>query len=71
MRNRTSPLKFSNDTELIGGVQGVYPVSSVAGWWAVKATSILQKTSIILLALVAALGWALGSWLLYGTGSMA
>ena len=64
-------LKFSNDTELIGGVHGGY--NWQMGTWVVGLEGDFDFAENInyLASVRGRLGWALGSWLLYGTGGVA
>ena len=64
-------LKFSNDTELIGGVHGGY--NWQMGTWVVGVEGDFDFAENInyLASVRGRLGWALGSWLLYGTGGVA
>jgi len=64
-------LKFSNDTELIGGVHGGY--NWQAGTWLIGVEGDFDFADNInyLASVRGRLGWALGSWLLYGTGGVA
>jgi outer membrane immunogenic protein len=64
-------LKFSNDTELIGGVHGGYNWQ-VGSWLGGVEADVDFAESVNYLASVRGrLGWALGSWLLYATGGAA
>jgi outer membrane immunogenic protein len=64
-------LKFSNDTELIGGVQAGYNWQ-VASWlMGVEGDFDFADNINYLASVRGRLGWALGSWLLYGTGGVA
>lgn len=64
-------LKFSNDTELIGGVQAGYNWQ-MGGWLLGVEGDFDFADNISYLASVRGrVGWALGSWLLYGTGGVA
>jgi outer membrane immunogenic protein len=64
-------LKFSNDTEFMGGVQGGYNWQ-MGSWVAGVEGDIDFAENINYLASVRGrLGWALGSWLLYGTAGVA
>jgi outer membrane immunogenic protein len=64
-------LKFSNDTELIGGVQGGY--NWQMGSWVVGVEGDVDFADNInfLASARGRLGWAVGNWLLYGTGGVA
>jgi outer membrane immunogenic protein len=64
-------LKFSNDTELIGGVHGGY--NWQVGTWLIGVEGDFDFADNInyLASVRGRLGWALGSWLLYGTGGVA
>ena len=64
-------LKFSNDTELIGGVHGGY--NWQMGTWVLGVEGDFDFAENInyLASVRGRLGWALGSWLLYGTGGVA
>ena len=64
-------LKFSNDTELIGGAQAGY--NWQMGIWLVGVEGDFDFAENInyLASVRGRLGWALGSWLLYGTGGVA
>jgi outer membrane immunogenic protein len=64
-------LKFSDDTELIGGVHGGY--NWQIGTWLVGVEGDFDFAENInyLASVRGRLGWALGSWLLYGTGGAA
>ena len=68
---RDLTLKFSNDTELIGGVQAGY--NWQMGSWLVGVEGDIDFADNInyLASARGRLGWALGSWLLYGTGGVA
>ena len=64
-------LKFSNDTELIGGVQAGYNWQ-MGNWLAGVEGDFDFADNINYLASVRGrLGWAVGSWLFYGTGGVA
>ena len=64
-------LKFSNDTELIGGAHAGYNWQ-MGTWVAGVEGDVDFADNINYLASVRGrLGWALGSWLLYGTGGVA
>ena len=64
-------LKFSNDTELIGGAQAGY--NWQMGIWLVGVEGDFDFAENInyLASVRGRLGWALGSWLLDGTGGVA
>ena len=64
-------LKFSNDTELIGGAQAGY--NWQMGIWLIGVEGDFDFAENInyLASVRGRLGWALGSWLLYGTGGVA
>ena len=64
-------LKFSNDTEFIGGVQAGY--NWQVGSWVMGVEGDIDFAENInyLASVRGRLGWALGSWLLYGTGGVA
>ena len=64
-------LKFSNDTEFIGGVHGGY--NWQMGTWVVGVEGDFDFAENInyLASVRGRLGWALGSWLLYGTAGVA
>jgi outer membrane immunogenic protein len=64
-------LRFSNDTELIGGVQAGY--NWQMGSWLVGVEGDFDFAENInyLASVRGRVGWALGSWLLYGTGGVA
>jgi outer membrane immunogenic protein len=64
-------LKFSKDTELIGGVHGGY--NWQMGTWVAGIEGDIDFADNInyLASARGRLGWALGSWLLYGTGGVA
>jgi len=64
-------LKFSNDTELIGGVHAGY--NWQMGTWVagVEGDFDFAENINYLASVRGRLGWALGSWLLYGTGGVA
>ena len=64
-------LKFSNDTEFIGGVQAGY--NWQVGSWVMGVEGDFDFADNInyLASVRGRLGWALGSWLLYGTGGVA
>jgi outer membrane immunogenic protein len=64
-------LRFSNDTELIGGVQGGY--NWQIGSWVLGVEGDVDFADNInfLASARGRLGWALGNWLFYGTGGVA
>ncbi len=64
-------LKFSNDTELIGGVHAGY--NWQMGTWVagVEGDFDFAENINYLASVRGRLGWAFGSWLLYGTGGVA
>jgi len=64
-------LKFSNDTEIMGGVQGGY--NWQMGTWVVGVEGDIDFADNInyLASARGRLGWALGSWLPYATGGVA
>jgi outer membrane immunogenic protein len=64
-------LKFSNDTELIGGVHAGYNWQMESWLMGVEGDFDFADNINYLASVRGRLGWALGSWLLYGTGGVA
>lgn len=64
-------LKFSNDTEFIGGVQAGYNWQLGSWVTGVEGDFDFAENINYLASVRGRLGWALGSWLLYGTGGVA
>jgi outer membrane immunogenic protein len=64
-------LRFSNDTELLGGVQAGY--NWQVGSWVLGIEGDFNFAENInyLASARGRLGWALGDWLFYGTGGVA
>ena len=64
-------LKFSNDTELIGGVQAGYNWQMGSWLLGVEGDFDFAEDISYLASVRGRVGWAFGSWLLYGTGGVA
>jgi outer membrane immunogenic protein len=64
-------LRFSNDTEFTGGVQVGYNWQSGSGLIGIEGDADFADNLNYLASVRGRIGWALGSWLLYGTGGVA
>jgi outer membrane immunogenic protein len=64
-------LKFSNDTELIGGVHAGYNWQRGSGLIGIEGDFDFAENINYLASVRGRLGWALGSWLLFGTAGIA
>jgi outer membrane immunogenic protein len=64
-------LRFSNDTEVIGGVQVGYNWQRGSGLIGIESDFDFADNLNYLISVRGRIGWALGSWLLYGTGGVA